>query len=287
MSILNDFYTCLSSVRPAKARRTWANMGSFLGRKHYGGIRTALKSRHDRRGNWMVIGQFGGRVWSAVVTYRDERDPDHLGRPSRRRWWLSMKTGNSMSASTPARTWRPRWMARSRRPGEHRRVNVDFPAWMIAELDREATRVWGHANRSSRSGSRRGSTRAIRRPSPSDNPAESTHNRRTINESHHARGSDRRRSADRLSIDDQPFYSEGRCAATMGVRFNGVEKNNVHEYDVAEGWVRVEVPTAKDRRGNPMVIKLTGTVEPYFRQRNSGSVCSAVLGVRQIGPRRS
>ena len=51
----------------------------------------------------------------------------------------------------------------------------------------------------------------------------------------------------------------------MGVRFNGVEKNNVYEYNVAEGWVRVEVPTAKDRRGNPMVIKLTGTVEPYYR----------------------
>lgn len=32
--------------------------------------------------------------------------------------------------------------ARARRPGEeHRRVNVDFPAWMIAELDREATRL--------------------------------------------------------------------------------------------------------------------------------------------------
>jgi len=27
----------------------------------------------------------------------------------------------------------------------------------------------------------------------------------------------------------------------------------------------VEVPTAKDRRGNPMVVKLSGTVEPYFR----------------------
>ena len=51
----------------------------------------------------------------------------------------------------------------------------------------------------------------------------------------------------------------------MGVRFNGVEKNNVYEYNVAEGWVRVEVPTAKDRRGHPMVIKLTGTVEPYYR----------------------
>lgn len=32
--------------------------------------------------------------------------------------------------------------ARARRPGEeHRRVNVDFPAWMIAALDREATRL--------------------------------------------------------------------------------------------------------------------------------------------------
>jgi len=27
----------------------------------------------------------------------------------------------------------------------------------------------------------------------------------------------------------------------------------------------VEVPTARDRRGNPMVVKLSGTVEPYFR----------------------
>jgi hypothetical protein len=32
--------------------------------------------------------------------------------------------------------------ARARRPGEeHRRVNVDFPVWMIAELDREASRL--------------------------------------------------------------------------------------------------------------------------------------------------
>jgi hypothetical protein len=32
--------------------------------------------------------------------------------------------------------------ARGRRPGEeHRRVNVDFPAWMVVELDREATRL--------------------------------------------------------------------------------------------------------------------------------------------------
>ena len=72
-----------------------------------------------------------------------------------------------------------------------------------------------------------------------------------------------------LSIDPRsPFFSEEVLSRDVGIRFNGVEKTNVHEYDVAEGWVRVEVPTARDRRGNPMVIKLSGTVEPYFR--NSG-----------------
>ncbi|KAA0108851.1 DUF3297 family protein [Mycolicibacterium sp. P1-5] len=69
-----------------------------------------------------------------------------------------------------------------------------------------------------------------------------------------------------LSIDPRsPFYNEEVLRRDVGIRFNGVEKTNIHEYDVAEGWVRAEVPTAKDRRGNPMVVKLSGTVEPYFR----------------------
>jgi hypothetical protein len=69
-----------------------------------------------------------------------------------------------------------------------------------------------------------------------------------------------------LSIDPRsPFFSEEVLVRGVGIRFNGVEKTNVHEYNVAEGWVLVEVPKAKDRRGNPMVIKLSGTVEPYFR----------------------
>ena len=69
-----------------------------------------------------------------------------------------------------------------------------------------------------------------------------------------------------LSTDpSSPFYNEEVLLRNVGIRFNGVEKTNVHEYNVAEGWVRVAVPTARDRRGNPMVIKLSGTVEPYFR----------------------
>ncbi len=70
-----------------------------------------------------------------------------------------------------------------------------------------------------------------------------------------------------LSIDPRsPFYDEEVLSREVGIRFNGVERTNVHEYNVAEGWVRVEVPRAKDRRGNPMLIKVSGTVEPYFRQ---------------------
>ena len=69
-----------------------------------------------------------------------------------------------------------------------------------------------------------------------------------------------------LSIDPHsPAFSEDALRRGGGIRFNGAEKTNVCEYNVAEGWVRVEVPTAKDRRGHPMVVKLSGTVEPYFR----------------------
>ena len=48
-------------------------------------------------------------------------------------------------------------------------------------------------------------------------------------------------------------------------RFNGQEKTNVEEYCVTEGWVRVAAGRARDRRGDPITLKLTGTVEPYFR----------------------
>lgn len=70
-----------------------------------------------------------------------------------------------------------------------------------------------------------------------------------------------------LSIDpSSPFFDEEVLRREVGIRFNGAEITNVHEYNVAEGWVRVEVPTAKDRRGNPMTIKRSGTVEPFFRE---------------------
>ena len=56
----------------------------------------------------------------------------------------------------------------------------------------------------------------------------------------------------------------------VGVRFKGVEKTNVDEYCVSEGWVRLSVGNTKDRHGNAMTIKLQGTVEPYFRDPENG-----------------
>jgi hypothetical protein len=72
---------------------------------------------------------------------------------------------------------------------------------------------------------------------------------------------------DHLSNDPKsPFYDEEVLARGVGVRFKGVEKTNVEEYCVSEGWVRLSTGKAKDRFGNPMTIKLQGPVEVYFRQ---------------------
>ena len=71
---------------------------------------------------------------------------------------------------------------------------------------------------------------------------------------------------DRLSVDpDSPFHDEALLAKGIGIRFNGAEKTNVEEYCISEGWIRVAAGKAKDRHGNPLTIKLKGTVEPYFR----------------------
>lgn len=61
------------------------------------------------------------------------------------------------------------------------------------------------------------------------------------------------------------FYNADALQRGVGVRFKGVEKDNVEEYCVSEGWVRVTVGKARDRRGNPMTLKLSGEVAVYFR----------------------
>jgi len=71
---------------------------------------------------------------------------------------------------------------------------------------------------------------------------------------------------DRLSNDPKsPFHDEALLERGIGIRFNGTEKTNVEEYCISEGWVRVAAGKARDRFGNPLTIKLKGTVEAYLR----------------------
>lgn len=70
---------------------------------------------------------------------------------------------------------------------------------------------------------------------------------------------------DRLSLDPRsPFHDAALLDRGVGIRFNGQERDNVEEYSVSEGWIRVQVGRSRDRRGNPMTMKIRGVVEPYF-----------------------
>ncbi len=70
---------------------------------------------------------------------------------------------------------------------------------------------------------------------------------------------------DRLAVNPtSPFHDPGALERGIGVRFNGIERDDVEEYSVSEGWIRVQAGKARDRRGNPMTLKINGSVEPYF-----------------------
>jgi Protein of unknown function (DUF3297) len=70
---------------------------------------------------------------------------------------------------------------------------------------------------------------------------------------------------DRLSVDSSsPHYDQAALVRGVGVRFRGVERRDVEEYCVSEKWIRAAAGKALDRRGQPLVIKMTGPVEPYY-----------------------
>ncbi len=71
---------------------------------------------------------------------------------------------------------------------------------------------------------------------------------------------------DRLSASPRsPFYAPDLLERGVGIMFNGVEKTNVDEYCVSEGWIKVVAGNSRDRFGNPLTIKLKGDVAPFFR----------------------
>jgi hypothetical protein len=72
---------------------------------------------------------------------------------------------------------------------------------------------------------------------------------------------------DRLSVDPKsPFFNEEVFKKNVGIRFNGIEKNNVEEYCVSEGWIRIAASKSLDRKGRPLLMKFKGKVEAFFKE---------------------
>jgi hypothetical protein len=81
---------------------------------------------------------------------------------------------------------------------------------------------------------------------------------------------------DHLSLDPRsPHFNAELLQRGVGIRFNGVEKTNVEEYSVSEGWIKVAAGRSRDRFGNPMTVKLKGTVEPYYENPPAGEADAA------------
>ena len=71
---------------------------------------------------------------------------------------------------------------------------------------------------------------------------------------------------DRLSLNPRsPYFDADLLQRGVGIRFKGQERTNVEEYCVSEGWIRAAAGRSLDRHGQPMTLKLQGTVEPYFK----------------------
>jgi hypothetical protein len=87
-----------------------------------------------------------------------------------------------------------------------------------------------------------------------------------MNDSTNTTAAQRPALPDHLSIDPRsPHHVAAVFEHDVGIRFNGKERNDVEEYCISEGWVKVPAGKTVDRKGNPLMIKLKGTVEAFYR----------------------
>ncbi|NML84376.1 DUF3297 family protein [Polaromonas sp.] len=71
---------------------------------------------------------------------------------------------------------------------------------------------------------------------------------------------------DRLSIDaHSPHHVAAVFKHEVRIRLNDKERLDVEEYCISEGWVKVPAGKTLDRKGHPLLIKLKGKVEAFYR----------------------
>ena len=81
-----------------------------------------------------------------------------------------------------------------------------------------------------------------------------------------AAASERPALPDRLSIfASSPHHVAEVFQHNIGIRFNGQDRVDVEEYCISEGWVKVPAGKTVDRKGHPLMIKLKGKVEAFYR----------------------
>ncbi len=71
---------------------------------------------------------------------------------------------------------------------------------------------------------------------------------------------------DHLAVDTRsPYYVAAVLEHGIGIRLNDKERKDVEEYCISEGWVKVPAGKTVDRKGRPLLIKLKGKVDVYYR----------------------
>jgi hypothetical protein len=71
---------------------------------------------------------------------------------------------------------------------------------------------------------------------------------------------------DRLSINPRsPHHVAEIFEHDIGIMLNGKDRSDVEEYCISEGWVKVATHKALDRRGQPLLMNVKGTVEAFYR----------------------
>jgi hypothetical protein len=77
---------------------------------------------------------------------------------------------------------------------------------------------------------------------------------------------------DHLAIDPRsPHFDADKLKRGVGIRFKGVQRTNIEEYCISEGWVRVQAGKTMDRKGRPLTIKLNGPVEAWYEDLGDGA----------------
>lgn len=70
---------------------------------------------------------------------------------------------------------------------------------------------------------------------------------------------------DHLAISPaSPFFDADILQRGVGIRFKGSVRTNIEEYCISENWVKVQAGKSMDRKGRPLLIKLSGPVEAWF-----------------------